>query len=67
MSIADQLRSAIERSGQTRLEIARKAGIAYDSLAKFVDQESDINLSTADALCRHLGLELAEPKRRAKS
>ena len=61
MDIAQQLRKATEAalgSGQTRYAIAKGASIDYAALVKWLDDGSDIRLSTASKLAAFFGLEL---------
>ena len=73
MPISEQLRKAIEaaeKRGTTRYRIAKDAGIGYDGLARYLDYDRDIRLSSVDLLADSLGLELqprAKTKRRRRS
>ena len=49
--ISDQLRQAIQHSGQTTFTVAKGAGIAPPILYRFVDSERTITLQTADKVC----------------
>jgi len=61
-TIADQLRQAIEDSGQSVYAIAKAAGIAQPVLHRFYTGERDLTLSTADKLIEYFGLELVSRK-----
>lgn len=63
MSIEQQLREAIDRSGLTRYAIAKGAGVGYDALSRFLDQGRDIRLSTIEALAAYFGMTLTPPKK----
>ena len=68
--IVEQLRAAIADSGMTRLEVSRRAGLAYSCVHGFVGEYRGISLTSAAALCKVLGLELrpvAKPKRRQRT
>ena len=73
MSAANQtelariIRAAIERDGRSLYRIAQEADVSYQALHPFArGQREDIVLSTADRLCRVLGLTLrpVQSKRR---
>lgn len=58
MTIIDQLRRAIAKSGKSQVEIARATGISRPMLNRFVRGERSISLESAAALCRYLKLRL---------
>jgi len=62
MSVSEQLRKACETSGLTRYRIAKDSGVSYDALARFLNEERDLRLATADKLADYFGLVL-KPKR----
>ena len=69
MALSEQLRKTIEaaeRRGVTRYRIAKDAGIGYDILARFLDHDRDIRLSTVDHLAAYFGLELKPSRKTAK-
>ncbi len=59
---AKLIRATIRKSGLTRAEIARRAGIPYAGLHGFVAETRSMDLNTAAKVCKVLGLEL-RPKR----
>jgi transcriptional regulator with XRE-family HTH domain len=61
----DVIRAAMHDDGRTHSEIARDSGVAQAVLSRFYRGERDLNLRTADRLCKALGLEL-RPVRRLK-
>ncbi len=61
-SIVDQLRTAIEKSGETQYAIAQATGVSQSVLNRFINGERGISLETAAKLCQHLDLDLA-PRR----
>lgn len=61
--LADQLRSAFKKSGMSRFELARRAGISYSIIHRFVAADRDVTLRTASRLADVLDLEL-RPKRK---
>jgi DNA-binding phage protein len=68
MSISRQLNRAIVAAEKkvTRYRIAKDSEISYDVLARFLDRDSDIKLSTVDSLAEYLDLELKPKSRRRK-
>ena len=56
-SISDQLRRAIEQSGQSRYAIWKATGVAQSTLSRFMAGEG-LTLDVIDRLARHLGLNL---------
>jgi transcriptional regulator with XRE-family HTH domain len=63
LTLADQLREAIERSGLSGKELALRAEIDSGQLSRFRSGERDLMLETAGYLCNALGLALAEVSR----
>lgn len=57
-TIADQLRKAIEDSGQSVYALAKAADIAQPVLHRFYTGERDLTLTTADKLLVYFELEL---------
>ncbi|MDA1054860.1 MAG: helix-turn-helix transcriptional regulator [Planctomycetota bacterium] len=62
-TIADQLRQAIEDSGESVYAIAKAAGIAQPVLHRFSTGERDLTLTTADRLLEYFGLELTSRRK----
>ncbi len=62
-SFADTIRKAIERDGRTRYQISQDSGVNQAVVGRFVHGERNLNLVTAERLCKVLGLELG-PKRK---
>jgi transcriptional regulator with XRE-family HTH domain len=58
-NIADQLKSAIRKSGNTHYRIAKESGISEPMLSRFMAGERDLRLESAAKVARSLGLELA--------
>ena len=63
MSIADAIREAAESSGKSWYEIAKKSGVNYAAIHRFLSGESDIRLSTADKLAEYFGMRMTKPKK----
>jgi hypothetical protein len=64
--LAEKIRDAIEHDKRSLYAIAKAADVPYQGFHPFVRrQREEINLSTADRLCKVLGLEL-RPTRRDK-
>ena len=58
-STADQLRHAIEQSGQSLYAVAKGAEVGYATIFTFVEG-GDIKTATASRIARHLGLNPAK-------
>jgi plasmid maintenance system antidote protein VapI len=58
-TIAERLRAAIQRSGQSIQEIQHASGVRSDALARFLAGQQDLLLTTADKLAAHFGLHLS--------
>lgn len=59
MSFADTIRKAIKASGVSLYAVAKAAHVPYQSIHRFYNGGDDCRLSTAEKLCRVLGLDLA--------
>ena len=57
--LAERIRNAAKASGLSRFELAKRAGVSYSIVHRFMLGERDIRLSTASKLCNVLGLDLA--------
>jgi len=60
-TFADQIRAAAKQYG-TPYAVARDSGVNSAVVGRFLKGERDVTLSTADKLCKALGLEL-RPRR----
>ena len=65
MDLPRQLREAFAESGISRFELARRAGISYAIIHRFIGGDRGITLETASKLADVLGLEL-RPKRHGR-
>lgn len=61
--LTDAIRKALLSDNRTWYEIAKEAGIEPDVLYRFRDGK-DIRLTTAEKICKALGLELKHAKAR---
>ncbi len=66
LSLSDELRLAIERSGVSRYSIWQQTGIDQGSLSKFMDGERGLGMESIDKLADLLGLHIAAEPRRSK-
>lgn len=57
-TLVDTLRAAITNSGMTCYEISKASGVSQPQLSRFMSGERDLQLSTADKVCKVLGLKL---------
>lgn len=63
LSLSDELRQAIERSGVSRYSIWQQTGIDQGSLSKFMDGERGLGMESIDKLADLLGLHIvAQPE-----
>lgn len=62
MAISDQLRDAICNYGSL-YAVARDSGVSYGIIQRFMTDQRDIRLETADRLCEMLGMRLTRPTR----
>lgn len=56
--LVDQLRSAIEDSGLSHREIARRSGVNQRAIDRFMSGARTITVESADRLCQALRLRL---------
>ena len=64
--LSQQLRAAIEDSGETRYAIAKATGIDQSVLSRFVNGERGLSMNAIDILGGYLGLEIVRKRRPAK-
>jgi hypothetical protein len=58
LSLSDELRQAVERSGVSRYSIWQQTGIDQGSLSKFMDGERGLSIESIDKLADLLGLHI---------
>jgi transcriptional regulator with XRE-family HTH domain len=58
-----QLRDAIQGSGMSRYEIAKRAGVTNSQLSLFLSGQRSLTLTSAAKIARVLGLELRPVKK----
>jgi transcriptional regulator with XRE-family HTH domain len=64
--VSDQLREAIDDSGEKLCQIARGCGVDDGVLSRFMRDERGLTTKTLDRLCEYLNLELRESKRKGR-
>jgi transcriptional regulator with XRE-family HTH domain len=66
VTISNQLRKAIEKSGKTRYRLSVESGIDQATLSRFIKHGTGLSLANVDKLCECIGAELRfkKPKRR---
>ncbi|HEX3658921.1 MAG TPA: helix-turn-helix transcriptional regulator [Pirellulales bacterium] len=64
--LTDQLRTAIDDSGLTRYEIAKRTGIDESALAKFYNGHRGLSMEGLNALGECLGLSIVSRRKPAK-
>lgn len=57
-TLPDIIRNAVKRDGRTLYRLALDSGVNKAVLGRFMRGERDMNLRTADKVCRALGLKL---------
>jgi hypothetical protein len=65
-TVSEQLRKAVEKSGQTRYAIAKATGIPASVLSRFVASGAGLRSQNLDRLCAHLGLVLVPKTKNRK-
>lgn len=66
MKISDVLRKAIETSGMSRYELAKRSGVSQAALSKFIHGRS-MNTEVLDKIAGPLGLRLTVKKSKRKA
>ena len=66
MTISDQLRDAIRKYGSV-YAVARDSGVSQSGLQRFVTEQRDLRLETADRLADFFGMRLTRPTRKRSS
>jgi len=61
-NVIDQLRVAVERSGESKLAIAEATGINQGNLNRFMRGERGLSLDNFAKLCQYLKLSLSGTK-----
>lgn len=56
--ISEQIREAIQKSGQTRYSIAKATGVGEPTLSRFCNKKMGLTLQTVDILGQYLGFEI---------
>lgn len=62
--LSAQLRRLVEASGESLTELSQATGLHKSALSRFVNGERGLSMEGWDALGEHLGLRLAEGRRR---
>jgi DNA transposition AAA+ family ATPase len=63
MTLNDQLRRAIRKSGMSFNSIATAAGLAERTLSRFVNSGGDIYMDSASKIAAYLGMKFTPPKK----
>jgi transcriptional regulator with XRE-family HTH domain len=61
--LTDQLRQAIDDSGETRYQIAKATGIDESALAKFYNRKRGLSMEALNALGEYLQLKIVTQRR----
>ena len=62
-SFVEVLRDAIRQDGRTGYRLASDSGVSSAVISRFMTGKRELGLSTAERLCRVVGLELRPVKR----
>jgi transcriptional regulator with XRE-family HTH domain len=66
MSISDQLREAIRKSGQSVYAVSKGSGVSQSSLSRFLtedeSQRQNLSLNSIEQLAAYFGLRLCDEK-----
>lgn len=62
MTISEQVRKAIEKSGLSHYEVCKRAGVDQAAMSRFMAGKRGLSLSTVDRLAEALDLELKKRK-----
>ena len=65
-NMPDVIRAAIRKDGRSLYRLEIDTGVAAAVLSRFMRAKRDLNLRTADRLCRALRLELRQVRRTRK-
>lgn len=65
-TFADLIRATTEARGLTAYALARDSGVNSAVVGRFLKGQRDVTLTTAEKLCRALGLELRLMRRRRR-
>ena len=65
-TVSGQLRQAIRDSGLSLCQLAKATEVDDGILSRFMRRERGLTTKTLDRLCKHLGLELRESKRKGR-
>lgn len=63
VDLAEQFRTAFTDSGLSRFKLARRAGVSYATVYRFMSGERSVTLDTASKLAEVLGLEMRPSKK----
>ncbi len=62
--LSDQIRQAVDGSGQTRYRISKQTGIDQSTLSRFMSGERGLPMNTLDKLAGYLDLNITVGKGR---
>src|SRR5688572_2759164 len=62
--LTEQLRTAIEQSGLTRYELAKRSGVSQSMLSRFVNGQGSLALDSIEKLAPFLGIEITTKRRK---
>lgn len=65
-TLSDVIREAVTQDGRSLARLAQESGVSHTILSRFLRNERDITLGTAERLCRVLALELRSVQRKGR-
>lgn len=66
-SLLDEIKHAVESSGQTRYRIAKESGVSASLLSRLMSGKRGLSVETVELLAKHFGLEIVVRKRKRKA
>ena len=64
LKFSEQIRRAIESSGETRYRISVETGVSQTTLSRFMHDKGGLSTDVLDRIAEYLRLELKTPQRR---
>jgi transcriptional regulator with XRE-family HTH domain len=59
VSLSDEIRQAVDASGQSRYRIAKELGISESTMSRFMNRKGGLTLKLLDRLADLLGLHIS--------
>ena len=62
MSLSENLRQAIAKSGLSTYRVAKDSGVGQAGLQRFVARQRELSLESADRLLTYFGMTIGKPR-----